>query len=81
MTFKKIIVTAALAGCLGMPCAAVDSRLSGTIIGSPSSDSNGGQIDLVNTRDRAFDGDVSTHYRAYVEDWSYSRPWIGLDLG
>lgn len=81
MTFKKIIVTAALAACLGMPCAAVDSRLSGTIIGSPSSDSNGGQIDLVNTRDRAFDGDVATHYRAYVEDWSYSRPWIGLDLG
>ncbi len=54
-------------------------KLSGTVIGStPSVDYGSGQAsNAVNTREMAFDGDLSTYFASYDR----SLTWCGLDLG
>jgi len=47
------------------------TRLAGTIIGT-----NGSYNDGVNTKEKAFDGDMSTYYDGKTE-----TDWMGLDLG
>ena len=60
------------------PIAKADSKLTGTIIGSPAVDySTGGMSSTVNTCEMAFDGKFSTFFASY--DRSYT--WVGLDLG
>jgi hypothetical protein len=56
-----------------------DQPLQGTVIGTEISvDYNSGSSSTtVNTRDMAFDGDLSTYFASY--DRSYT--WVGLDLG
>ena len=56
-----------------------DSKLTGAVIGTTPSVDYGTNLatTTVNTRECAFDGDLSTYFAAY--DRSYA--WVGLDLG
>ena len=56
-----------------------DAKLSGTVIGTEKSVDYGTNAasTTVNTRERAFDGDLDTYFAAY--DRSFA--WVGLDLG
>ncbi len=57
----------------------VDRLLSGTIIGTQSSiDYSTGSVSAsVNSREKAFDGDLETFFASY----NHSKTWVGLDLG
>ena len=54
-------------------------KLTGTVIGTEQSVdySNGQQSTTVNTREMAFDGDLSTYFASYERNYT----WTGLDLG
>lgn len=56
-----------------------DNKLTGTVIGTEKSVdyANNQPTTTVNTRECAFDGDLTTYFAAY--DRSYA--WVGLDLG
>ena len=61
------------------PIKGQDAKLSGTVIGTEKSVdySTNTASTIVNTRERAFDGDINTYFAAY--DRSFA--WVGLDLG
>ena len=61
------------------PIKGQDAKLSGTVIGTEKSVdySTNTASTIVNTRERALDGDINTYFAAY--DRSFA--WVGLDLG
>ena len=75
---KKLLLTMTLL-CSGGIILAQDAKLSGTVIGTTASVDYGTdkKSTTVNTRDMAFDGDLTTYFASY--DRSYT--WVGLDLG
>ncbi len=78
MKLKTVMLFCAL---IGASAASVSAeKLTGTIIGTTTSvDYDNGSIEstTVNTRDNAFDGDMSTYFASYERSYT----WVGLDLG
>lgn len=72
-----ILSVVAVISCLA--AAQTDTPLTGTVIGTELSYdySSGRQSTTVNTRENAFDGDLSTYFASYQR----SGTWVGLDLG
>ena len=56
-----------------------DAKLTGTVMGTTTSVDYGNNqpTTTVNTRDCAFDGDLTTYFAAYERSYA----WVGLDLG
>ena len=78
MRLRELLLSVILLTIGFHPTAKADSKLTGTIIGSPAIDySTGTMSTSVNTCEMAFDGKFSTFYASY--DRSYT--WVGLDLG
>lgn len=76
---KKLLCTHLLLALLLMP-AYGDDLLKGTVIGTIATvnyNNSSDRSNTVNTRDKAFDGDLNTFFASY--DRSYT--WTGLDLG
>lgn len=75
--YRTLLLTLML-GVLGLPLSA-DNRLTGIVIGTPTSVdyATGKASTTVNTCAAAFDGDLSTYFASY----SRSGTWVGLDLG
>lgn len=76
---KKLLCTQILWTLLLMP-AYGDDLLKGTVIGTIATvnyNNSSDRSNTVNTRDKAFDGDLNTFFASY--DRSYT--WTGLDLG
>ena len=75
---RKLLCTQVLWALLLTP-AYGDDLLKGTVIGTTESVNydNNTKSTTVNTREKAFDGDLNT----YFASWERSYTWTGLDLG
>ncbi len=77
-TVSRLLATFVLA--TFATAALADDRLTGTVIGTTESvdySNTGSPSTTVNTRENAFDGDLTTFFAS----WDRSFSWVGLDLG
>lgn len=81
MKILNLVLTAILLGSYSAMAQAEEqnAKLTGTVIGTLTSVDYGSNTPStkINTRDCAFDGDITTYFAAY--DRSFA--WVGLDLG